>query len=157
MSEIIGPRDYTPEIRRAIEKLEYRMAYTLTDYKPGDIAAFRDGDTVYVLANPVLGKEPIYDDFGQVIEYLSMHNITLIYYDGPPEVGSPEHDFKLSIRLPRLRILRPDLCLRIENGEVTDCGPIDLESLITNRWMEQIEDLISGIRRITSVDKSLPL
>lgn len=147
MSEIIKPADYTPLIQGCIKRLEYRMEATLTDYEPNDFLAIRDGDVVFVLANPVLGEEPIYDDFGQVTELVPMRNFTLLYYDGPPETGPPQQDFILKVRLPRLRVLRSDLCLKIEPDKVGDCDPDDLESVAVNDWKRQLESLIALCRR----------
>lgn len=145
MSKIIKAIDYTAEIRECINKLEYRMASTLTDYEPEDFLVVKSDDTYFVLANPVLGEEAIYDDFGRVKEYIPVQNITLIYYDDPPETETPEYEFCLPIRLPRLRILRLDLCLKIEDGKVIDCTPADLESVAIGDWERQIKDLVSRL------------
>lgn len=142
MTEFIKPMDYTPEIRKCLTKLEARLFNTLIDYKSDDFLVLKSEDSIFVLANPVLGKEAIYDDFGKVVEYIPMRNITLVYYDHHCETEVHGHNFLLPISLPRLRVLRPDLCLKIENGMVTDCGIIELETVATKDWERQARNLI---------------
>lgn len=116
--QLIDPADYTPEIQACVSRLKHRMDVMLTGYEDGDVRAFQVGDEVYVLANPVLGEEPVYDEFGQVKELVPMRNLTLIY---PQDRLSLEGGM-LKVKLGRVRILRPELCMKIVGGEIGDGG-----------------------------------
>ena len=109
---LVEPADYTPEILASINKIKNRMRNTLVSFTDDDIKVFEYVGIIYILANPILGEEPIFDDFGQFEKMIPMHNITIIYKDW---IQSEIVDDKLVFKgyRPRLRILRPDLCDRI--------------------------------------------
>lgn len=134
MSEIVGLADYTPEIQACIERLRDRMEHTRVDYRLDDVLVVRDGDVTFVLANPVLGEEVMGDG-----ETIPMRNVTMVYYDSPPEVWPSNW---LRIRLPRMRVFRPDLCLKIVDGKVMDCAVDDLEAVIVRDWERHVEGLL---------------
>lgn len=141
MSEIIRPVDYTLETQGCVEELAYRMANTLTDYEPSDFVVVKSDDVTFVLANPVLGEETMAEG-----EAVPMRNVTMVYYDGPPEVGTLEHGVKLHIRLPRVRVLRPDLCLKIVSDKITDCVFDDLEAVMVRDWEKQLKRLLCRLK-----------
>lgn len=81
----------------------------------------RHGGDVYVLANPVLGSEPIYGESGRVVDHVPIHNLTLIWQEDwlKSRVGRASERFLFEIICPRLRVLRPELCIKLgATGEV---------------------------------------
>jgi len=108
--------DYTPQIEQVIAKLKHRMDSTLVKYSADDIMVIKDGDTIHILANPVVGEEPLYDELGDVKEWIPKRNITALWTD---TWSSFEQNRSSQ---PRLRILRPDLCMRILPDGTVDGG-----------------------------------
>lgn len=117
MIEIIDPADYTSQIEHIIAKLKHRMDSTLVEYSEDDILVVENDGTIYVLANPVVGREPLYDEFGRIQEWIPLRNITLVWMN---DRLSFERN---RLSRPELRIIRPDLCTMIlPDGIVTDGG-----------------------------------
>jgi hypothetical protein len=83
------------------------MKMTNTQYTDDDIRVFDVSGVIFVLANPVLGDEAVFDADGDFEKMVPMHNLTVM----------PNGH----VNTPSLRILRPDLCMRIElDGAITD-------------------------------------
>lgn len=142
-SWVIRPEDSTVEINDCVAKLRCRMAWTCTLYEEEDILVLAYGDDVYILANPVLGSEPIYDEFGRVIDRVPMRNITLIWQEDWLKGDAST----LTVTLPRLRILRPDLCTRLNSGKTT-VGPVaEMQSIIEEEEVVRLEDMVCSVRR----------
>jgi hypothetical protein len=142
VSEIIAPCDYTPEIFAVIDELKSRMAWALIPYADEDILVLKYEGTIYVLANPVLGTEPIYNELGRVVDHVPLHNITLIY----TEDWIKGDGKSLAVTIPRLRILKPELCLRIsESGAVSDQNEA-LQAIIDEeektKWQHALDKLL---------------
>lgn len=112
---IITPENYTPEIKTSIQKIKNRMHQTLVNFMDEDIKVFEYENSVYILANPILGEEPIFDNMGNFQEMIPMYNLTIIQDEDwlKTETDTDRHRLKFIIKIPRLRILRPDLCDRI--------------------------------------------
>lgn len=130
MSErIIEPKNYTLEILGRIEVIKNRMRNTLIQFTDQDIIVVEYEGIIYILANPVLGEEPIFDEFGQFERMTPMHNITLIQDTDKPTtknnwadsgrflMTNDEIKYTFTIKKPRLLILRPDLCDRILSND----------------------------------------
>ena len=111
--KLIEPDNYTPEIKTSITRIKNRMHHALIDFTDDDIKVFEHGDMYYILANPVLGEEPIYDNVGNFQEMTPMHNLTLIYDDDWLSTRMDGNKLVFTSKIPRLRILRPDLCDRV--------------------------------------------
>lgn len=112
MEKLIELESYTPEILQSILNIKTRMTITSVCFTEDEIKVFEVGDTIYILANPILGEETIIDENDNPIR-VPMRNLTVIY-DKDWIQSSVEGD-KLVFRtkIPRLRVLRPDLCERI--------------------------------------------
>ena len=126
MSErLIEPADYTPEILASIARIKDRMRRTMVSFTDDDVRVFEYEGFIYILSNPVMGEEPLFDEFGQFEKMAPMHNLTLIYDKGEPIIKNNwygrylitnnEVKYVFTMEKPRLRILRPDLCDRIES------------------------------------------
>jgi len=90
------------------------MRETSTDFTDDQIKAFDNDGILYILANPLLGEEPIFDRGGNFLRMEPMYNITLM--KDKNWVGTKWNDgkFVATVKLPELRVLRPDLCFRIK-------------------------------------------
>jgi hypothetical protein len=108
----ISPENYTEDIKNAIEDIKSKMENSLIEYSDNDIDVFQHGNSVYVLANPRLGIDPIFDELGEIKECVPLYNITLICNENRLSFEDGEIKFKL----PKIRIIRPDLCIRIDYG-----------------------------------------
>lgn len=128
---IIEPDDYTSRIRQIMATLFHRMNLTLTEYsRTDDIIVIQDGNITYVLANPVLGREPLYNEFGKFEKWIPTRNITAIWSDDW-KMHTPDQE-KFTIRQPRTRVIRPDLCMKIlPDGTVIDGGIVPNELIST--------------------------
>lgn len=150
ISEIIAPCDYTPEIFAVIDEVKYRMDWARIPYADEDILVLKHKGTIYVLANPVLGTKPIYNELEHVVDHLPLHNITLIY----TEDWIKSDGKSLTITTPRLRILRPELCFRIsESGEISDQDE-DLQAIIDEeqkiKWQRVLDNLSKSVYNQTT-------
>jgi len=132
--KIIKPEDFTIEIIETINVLKYRMRQTCAKFQESDIIVVEYDDVVFVLANPILGWDVVERGCEGCLHewniqgderacnlcgetYLARHNITLVYWD-KSRVDSASLEFAGT--MPRLEILRPDLCFRIEmDGAIT--------------------------------------
>ena len=110
MEQLIQQADYTSEINSAISELRYLMQNTGIGFDADTIKVFRDGNFAYVLANPIVGAKLILDNDGNPVE-MPLYNITALYTDNfishrnnPIVFNGPN----------QLRIIRPELCKRIE-------------------------------------------
>lgn len=112
IEKLIEPESYTPEILQSILSIKTRMTITSVRFTEDEIKVLEVDDTIYILANPVLGEETIIDENENPVR-VPMRNITVIY--DKDWVQSTVEGDKLVFRtkIPRLRILRPDLCERI--------------------------------------------
>lgn len=142
ISEIITPCDYTPEIFTVIDEIKHRMDWMHIPYADDDILVLKHEETIYVLANPVLGTEPIYNELECIVDHVPLHNITLVY----TEDWIKGDGKSLTITSPRLRILRPELCLRIsESGEISDQDE-DLQAIIDEeektKWRLALDNIL---------------
>lgn len=111
---LIPPEGYTPEIIARIERIKYRMRSTLVEFTENDIKVFRHSNFIYILANPILGEEPIFDDMGRLIEMIPLYNLTIKLDKDWLKTERVESALKFTAKIPRLRVMRPDLCDRIE-------------------------------------------
>lgn len=111
--KLIEPDNYTPEIRASILKIKSRMKNTLVSFTEQDIKVFENEGMAYILANPVLGQEPLYDEMGNFQEMIPMYNLTVIYDRDWIQTEVKDNQLIFTAKVPRLRILRPDLCDRI--------------------------------------------
>lgn len=111
---LIEPENYTPEIRSSILKLKSRMKNTLVTFTEQDIKVFENEGMAYILANPILGEEPLYDDMGNFQEMIPMYNLTVIYDKDWIQTERKDSQLIFTAKVPRLRVLRPDLCDRIK-------------------------------------------
>jgi hypothetical protein len=109
VEKLIEAQDYTDDIVKAIADIKNVMDNTLVEYSDKDIQVFQYGNIVYILANPQLGTEPVFDEVGRIKEMVPLRNITLIY----PEDWLSFEGNKIKYKMPRLRIMRPELCARI--------------------------------------------
>ena len=142
---IVAAKDYTPEIHACIADLGYKMDQTCIPYKEEDILVLRHGDDVYVLANPVLGSEPIYDESGRVVDHVPMRNLTLVWQEDWLRVDRASDCLLFEVICPRLRVLRPELCIKLgAAGEVVG----ELQQVIEEEevgWQtEGLERLLRG-------------
>lgn len=110
--QLIEPKDYTPEIQAKIELIKNRMSNTLIDFTDKDIVVFRYADQVCILANPILGEEPIFDIYDNFQKMIPTRNITIIQDENWLNTETLDNELKFTIKM-RLRILRPDLCERV--------------------------------------------
>jgi hypothetical protein len=117
---LINPQDYTQDIKNIILEIKSRMKNTLVDFDEQDIKVFEHKDEIYILANPVLGEEPIYSELGNISEMTPMRNLTIIYDRDWLALNNTDMKLTVSIKNPRLRILRPDLCVKIAKGSKQD-------------------------------------
>lgn len=109
------------EIQACIADVKFRMDWARIPYEEGDILVLWHGDNVYILANPILGSEPIYDEFGRVVDHVPLHNITLLWQEDwlKSHVNYDSDCVIFEIVCPRLRVLRPEFCVRLgSTGEV---------------------------------------
>lgn len=111
---LIEPENYTPEIRSSISKLKSRMKNTLVAFTEQDIKVFENEGMVYILANPIVGQEPLYDEMGNFLEMIPAYNLTVIYDKDWLKTERKDNQLIFTTKVPRLRILRPDLCDRIK-------------------------------------------
>lgn len=88
------------------------MQNTLVEFTDKDIIVVENEKTIYILGNTILGTEPIYDDFGNIKEMVPMYNLTIICSDFL-ETKRDDNILTFITKIPKLRILRPDLCTRI--------------------------------------------
>lgn len=110
---LIPPEEYTPEINAAIAEIRYRMDYTLTSYNEDTIVVFEHDGKIYVLGNPILGEELVINSDG-ILESVPLYNLTIQHDGNWINPGWENGKYKVTVKQPRLRILRPDLCKRIE-------------------------------------------
>lgn len=118
---VINPIDHTPEMIRAIFEVKYRMDCALIDYEDEDVQVCDGGDAVYVLANPILDEEAIYDESGRIERYVPVRNITIIWPHNWLQIVPRGDGLGLDVKTNlKVRILRTDLCIRLrkdaENG-----------------------------------------
>ena len=109
IERLIESNEYTQQILEQIEIIKSRMRNTLTDFTDDQIAVFDVDGVFYILANPPLGEEPIFDRFGNFVKMVPMYNITIM--NDKDWISFNQEG--MSVKQPRLRILRPDLCARI--------------------------------------------
>ena len=143
---IVAAKDYTPEIHACIAALGYKMDQVRIPYKEEDILVLRHGDAVYVLANPILGSEPIYDEFDRVVDHVLLRNLTLIWQEDwlKSRVGSDCLLFE--VMCPRLRVLRPELCIKLGavGGVVGELQQV-IEEEEMCRQIEGMERVVQGL------------
>lgn len=117
----IPRQEWTIEIQRVALEIQYRAAKYATPCQERDISAFGDGETVYVLGNPCVSEWDVLDDRGEPTgETIKEYNIRGEYAPGTLLLGFDNG--KASIPIPRIVVLRPDLCFRLRDGKVTDGG-----------------------------------
>lgn len=145
-------------VERAKSELEFRMRHTGIEYKPEQIGVFEHDGRVYVLCNPLLKEEVKYTnpDGKEIILEQRTYNITAVWEDRPMP---PKIDFQataciVSLDAPRIVILRPDLCARIEpDGDVVMSDVVgsrlaiehqftDVEKQIERRVLESLSDVL---------------
>ena len=112
MERLINPQDYTQDIKNIILKIKSRMRNTLVDFDEQDIKVFEHKDEIYILANPILGEEPIYSELGNISEMTPMHNLTIIHDRDWLALNNMDGKLTVSIKSPRLRILRRTCVLK---------------------------------------------
>lgn len=114
MEKGIQPEHYTPEILRCVERIKDRMDFTNTIFNDSDIKVFElDTGDIYILANPQLGYESIFDDFGNFIEMVPLYNLTELRDENWFDSKRIEDEWIVNVKMPRIKIMRPDLCIRI--------------------------------------------
>lgn len=121
MEKLIDPSEYTPQTLEIIETLKHRMRNTLIEFTDDQIKIFDVDGILYILANPRLGEEPVFDKQENFLTMVPMYNLTIVH-DGDwirTEL-TDEGKHTVKIKQPRLRILRPDLCFRIKSGEIVE-------------------------------------
>lgn len=125
MSRILNRMEYTADVLKCIVELEYHMQLTCTPYKEEDIIVCENEDDLYVLANPVLGMEPIFDELGRLRECVSLRNLTLICAHDFIQFGPLTEDgqIEVKIKMPALRVMRPDLCVRLSKAVPNENSP----------------------------------
>lgn len=111
--QLIKSEDYTSEILAKIELIKNRMTNSLVEFTDDDIKVFRHNDSVYILGNPLLGEEPIFDSLGNFEKMVPMWNLTIIFDEDFVETKRTENGLQITVKIPRLRVLRPELCERI--------------------------------------------
>ena len=111
--KLLKPEEYTFEILAHIQEIKNKMDSTLVEYSDSDILVFEYAESIYILANPIVRKEYIYDVCGKYVTTEKIYNITLIYEDGL-KTRQQEDKLIFTMILPRLRIIRPELCKRID-------------------------------------------
>ena len=112
-SGIVETKDYTSEIHACVAELRYKMDQTCTPHKEEDILVLRMDDDVYILANPVLGSEPVYDEFDRAVDHIPLHNITLLWQEDWLKSRVDSDCLLFEVICPRLRVLRLELCIRL--------------------------------------------
>lgn len=116
MERIIEPSEYTTQILQLIEILKDRMRSTLVEFTDDQIKAFDVDGVLYILANPQLGEEAVFDE-NNCAELVPMYNITLMHdKDWIDTKWTGGGKYVVNVKQPKLRILRPDLCFRIKKG-----------------------------------------
>lgn len=109
MERLIPPVEYTLEIIEQIEIIKNRMRQTLVDFDDDTIKVFEYDNFVYILANPYLGTESVLDKYGNW-QQIPLYNFTIT----KPKDWIDFKDGKFVVKIPDLRIMRPDLCARLE-------------------------------------------
>lgn len=107
------PRElWTPEILNAVLTILRRCQSTMTECKDDDIIVAQNEDDIFVLGNPVLRTHEMIDqETNEYIVELETRNITLEYCAGR---GYKVNGGKASVPVPRVVILRPDLCIKLD-------------------------------------------
>ena len=124
--KLVPNEQWTPEIQRCVDEIVHRAFLTLTPCERSDIRVFQYEDAIYILGNPVLREWEILDETtGKPTgEIEKIHNITLEYMEGGLQLERKVDEskskvlFKSTISMPRVIVLRPDLCVKLENGHV---------------------------------------
>jgi hypothetical protein len=120
VEKIIEPINYTPQILGIVEILKDRMRSTLIEFTDDQIKAFDVDGILYILANPQLGEEVVLDKNGHS-EIVPMYNITLMHdRDWVRTKYTDRGKYVVEVKQPELRILRPDLCFRIQPEGIID-------------------------------------
>lgn len=122
MERLIDPSEYTAEINSCIDLLKYRMEMTLITFSDNDIRVIENEGIIYILANPILGEEPILDECGQFEKMAPLYNLTLRFEDNWLTTEVVADHLKFMTKASRLRILRPELCMRINQDNSIDDG-----------------------------------
>lgn len=112
MEHILTSEEYTPEIQSHIYQIKNRMRNTLIEFTDKDIIVVENEGVIYILGNPVLGRDPVFDEFGNFKEFIDLYNITIID-NGPIRTELNNGKLTFFKPIPTLRILRPELCARI--------------------------------------------
>lgn len=147
MARVIEVKDYSLEIYACIAELKFRMAQTCTPCEDDDILVLCHGDDTHILANPILGNESIYDEFGRVVDHIPLHNITLIWQEDWLRSRVDSDCLLLEAICPRLRVLRPELCIRLRStGKVVGELPRIIEE-------EEVVGQTENIARLLEVNR----
>lgn len=121
MEKLIDPRDYTLKTLGCIEQVKHRMDCTNVAFTDQDIKVFEYNGETYILSNPRLGCEPIYDDLGRIIRIVPLHNITMMQDRDWIKTSWIEDKWIVDVKIPKLRIMRPELCVKItKDGEIIE-------------------------------------
>lgn len=97
--ELISLEDYTKDIIDAIIDIKHRMDCISIKHSDDDIKVIRHDNSIYILANPQLGIEPVFED-DEFVGEEPLYNITLMHLK-----------FNMT---PRVRIIMPELCTRLD-------------------------------------------
>lgn len=142
-------------VLKCIERIKARLEYTCTPYNDDDFLVIENGGVIFVLCNPVLSEEAIYDEFGEVRDYVSLRNITVVYLNGWKH-NMPRDDFVLEIPMPTVRILRPDLCMKIVGDEITEGGETGLQNIVMKDERIIVTTVLDSIAEVMRVDEGCP-
>lgn len=109
---IIPPKRYCSEILHAIDGV-LNKARMLPNVKctPDDVKVFCAVDSIFVIGNPILGKEDLYSDGQPTGERADMYNVTIMTYQ-PLIQGT-----KVVRYVPYMRIILPSLTTKIDLSE----------------------------------------